>query len=327
MPVFVSVIIPTYNRSSLLTKCILALKENYLNFKYFEIIICDSNSKDSTRVKIENLKKKYFFLNIRYFNLKKNLHTAKRNKGLEESVGKYKIFLDDDCIPEKNFLKNFYFILSKNFYKHIYCGSVDYKNFKNLKNFLRYRNSRHFNFKKKHPLHKNVKDLSPATIVTMNMGFDSRITRLIKPIFDERFNLYGFEDFEFGYRLKKHNIRIIPCKPLVYHYDFRSFKLYLNKLKFLGKASMMYLEKINFDAAKSNNFYKLQNTPIIRIFLKFDFFYKFLKSVESVLLTWDRKLFYFPAIYKISFIIAYLQGCHLRQRSKLDVKESSLWYK
>ena len=330
MPVFISVIIPTYNRASLLSKCILALKENYLNFKYFEIIICDSNSKDATKIKIKNLKSKYFFLNIKYFNIKKNLHSAKRNKGLAESVGKFKIFLDDDCIPEKNFIRNFYSTLSQNSHKHFYCGSVDYKNSEDLKKFLRYRKSRHFNLNKKSEVNKKAKELSPATIVTMNMGFDSRIVKLIKPFFDERFNLYGFEDFEFGYRLRKHNIKIIACKSLVYHHDFRPFKLYLNKLKFLGRNSMMYLEKINFDAAKSNNFYKLQNNLVIKILLKFNFFYKFLRYMEKTVLFWDSKLFYLPIVYKISFIIAYLQGCYLRKISKINnisVVENSLWYK
>ena len=327
MTILISVIIPTYNRSAQLTKCLLALKQNFLSFRYFEIIICDSNSKDNTNIKIKKLQKELYYLNIRYFNVNKNLNSLKRNKGLKESRGKYKIFLDDDCVPEKNFIKKYYSILNKTYTKSIYCGSVDYKEDKNLKNFLRYRRSRHFNLNKKNFSCTCIKSLTPATIVTMNMGFDSRIEKFIIPVFDERFNLYGFEDFEFGYRLKKNNIKIIAANPLIYHSDSRSFKLYLSKLKFLGEISMKYLEKINLDSAKSNNFYKLQSNVLIKFLLKFTIFYKLLKLIENFLLFLEKYFFYFSPIYKISFMVAYLQGCHIRQRDKIGYFESNIWYK
>ena len=46
--IFISVVIPTFNRSKYLLKILQKLKNNFLNFKNFEIIICDSYSKDNT---------------------------------------------------------------------------------------------------------------------------------------------------------------------------------------------------------------------------------------------------------------------------------------
>ena len=60
--VFISIVIPTFNRSSYLLKILERLKINLLSFKNFEIIICDSYSKDNTLVKINNFKKSHKFL-------------------------------------------------------------------------------------------------------------------------------------------------------------------------------------------------------------------------------------------------------------------------
>jgi glycosyltransferase involved in cell wall biosynthesis len=96
--IFISVVIPTFNRSKYLLKILQKLKNNFLNFKNFEIIICDSYSKDNTEIKINNFKQNNLFLPIQYLNIRKNIHSLKRNLGLRFAKGKYVIFLDDDCL-------------------------------------------------------------------------------------------------------------------------------------------------------------------------------------------------------------------------------------
>ena len=49
--VLVSVVIPTFNRSNYLIKILNILRSNFLNFKNFEVLICDSFSKDQTKIK------------------------------------------------------------------------------------------------------------------------------------------------------------------------------------------------------------------------------------------------------------------------------------
>lgn len=61
---YVSIIIPTYNRSFLLSKTINSfLNINYPSNKY-EIIISDNNSDDNTKFIVYGLKKKTNSLNI-----------------------------------------------------------------------------------------------------------------------------------------------------------------------------------------------------------------------------------------------------------------------
>lgn len=125
--ILVSIIITTYNRNHHLIKILECLKKNYFNFKQFEIIVCDSCSKDSTEIKVNTFKKSHSYLKITYLKTYKNLNSAKRNLGLSKALGKFVIFLDDDCYPTNDYIKNFYYVLNKKSSKNIiYCGSVKY---------------------------------------------------------------------------------------------------------------------------------------------------------------------------------------------------------
>ena len=322
--IFISIIIPTYNRSEYLLKLLLKLRSNFLNFKNFEVIICDSNSKDNTKSKIDAFKIENHFLNIRYLNIKKNIHSVKRNTGIKFSKGKYIIFLDDDCFPESTFVKDYYHLLSKND-KVIYCGSVKYSQNILKDNFIRYRQSKHFIYK------KNTSDvpqiLSAAKIVTMNMAVKKYILLKNKIFFNEDFNRYGFEDYEFGFRLIDNGFKIIQSSPLVYHLDKRNFELYLKKIRFLGFESMQYLINLNLEAAKKNNFYKLEKFLLIRFFLNFIVFKNLLLLIKKICIFLNKTFIYVPFIYKIALASAYLEGCFYRNRYNNWNNINEKWYK
>ena len=52
MKPLISIIIPTYKRSKYLVKLVNNLITNNINFKYFEIIICDSDKQKSDYLKL-----------------------------------------------------------------------------------------------------------------------------------------------------------------------------------------------------------------------------------------------------------------------------------
>lgn len=95
MPI-VSVIIPTYNRASFITKAIDSVLEQ--TFNDFEIIVIDDGSTDQTKEKLKPYQNKIIY---RY---QENQGIAKaRNQGLEIAQGDYIAFLDSDDFwkPEK----------------------------------------------------------------------------------------------------------------------------------------------------------------------------------------------------------------------------------
>lgn len=87
----VSVIIPTYNRASLLKESVQSVLSQ--TFKDFEIIIINNYSNDNTLEVVNSFNDN----RIKIINYKNNGIIAKsRNQGLMHSSGKYISFLDDD---------------------------------------------------------------------------------------------------------------------------------------------------------------------------------------------------------------------------------------
>jgi glycosyltransferase involved in cell wall biosynthesis len=87
----VSVILPTYNRASMLPRAISsALNQNYSNI---ELIVIDDCSSDETETVVRSFEDP----RIIYERLEKNSGgSAARNFGIEISLGEFIAFLDDD---------------------------------------------------------------------------------------------------------------------------------------------------------------------------------------------------------------------------------------
>jgi len=98
-----SVIVPTYNREKLLTKCL----DSLINQKYpanqYEIIVIDDGSTKENYKVVENFKKK--FPNMHYFKIKNSGSSVARNLGLQKAKGQFLTFTDDDCVVEERWLK------------------------------------------------------------------------------------------------------------------------------------------------------------------------------------------------------------------------------
>lgn len=94
----VSVILPTYNRASLLPRAIKSVLNQ--TYKSFELIIIDDNSTDNTKKNINDFKDK----RIKYIWHKENKGAAaSRNKGIKLAKGEYIAFQDsdDEWFPKK----------------------------------------------------------------------------------------------------------------------------------------------------------------------------------------------------------------------------------
>ena len=85
---YFSVIIPTFNRSGFIKSAI----DSVLGQTYedFELIVVDDGSDDGT----DKLIKEYTDKRIKYFYQENKGVSLARNKGIEESSGKYIAFLD-----------------------------------------------------------------------------------------------------------------------------------------------------------------------------------------------------------------------------------------
>ena len=99
----VSVIIPTYNNSPLLEQALSSLFQQ--TYFYWEAIIVDDGSTDSTRQRVEQLafeEPRIVYLNHNKVNQGANYC---RNLGINQAQGNYIVFLDSDDLLSKHCLK------------------------------------------------------------------------------------------------------------------------------------------------------------------------------------------------------------------------------
>ena len=98
----VSVVVPTYNRKELLEGCIDSLLKQ--SYPKYEIIVVDDGSTDGTKKLLEKYSKKN--PNLKFFTQENKGSYAARNLGIKNSKGEIICFTDDDCIADKDWIKN-----------------------------------------------------------------------------------------------------------------------------------------------------------------------------------------------------------------------------
>ena len=101
---FISVIITTYNRPDALTAVVEALFTQ--DDSEFEIIIADDGSGDNTRTAVAALQARSPVALRHVWQEDQGFRAARvRNLGTLDARGDYIIFLDGDCIPQRNFIR------------------------------------------------------------------------------------------------------------------------------------------------------------------------------------------------------------------------------
>ena len=99
IPVHASIVVPTFNgKSRQLEECLLALKHQKTRHA-FEIIVVDDGSTDQTHELVNRL------CEIQRFQQCRQGPAAARNLGIRKALGEIVLFIDDDCIPEPDWLE------------------------------------------------------------------------------------------------------------------------------------------------------------------------------------------------------------------------------
>jgi len=176
---FLSVIIPTYNRYDLLRKCLDNLVPDFqtINDKSYEIIVSDDSK---TNEEIEILKKKYPF--VTFVAGPQKGPASNRNNGAKYAKGDWLVFIDDDCLPDRNLLSSYLNEINKG----VYQGIEGYINADRLQE----------RFDEISPL-----NLTGGCFWSCNIAVDKEVFAKLNG-FDEGFPFAALEDTDFYERLK-----------------------------------------------------------------------------------------------------------------------------
>ena len=205
---FISIIIPTYNRLPILEKCLKALeKQKFTDYKIsnYEIIVVDDGSTDGT---LEWLAKNNAqFPHVRAFSQEHQGPAAARNLGIKEAKGDIIIFIDSDLVVTENFVTAHANALLEGQKK---IGSDRLFTYGWVINTCNFENPTVEPYK--------ITDFSAAYFATGNVAIARKWLEEVG-LFDTRFQLYGWEDLELGVRLKKLGLKLIKCPEAVgYHW-------------------------------------------------------------------------------------------------------------
>ncbi|PZA07590.1 MULTISPECIES: glycosyltransferase family 2 protein [unclassified Meiothermus] len=223
-----SVIIPTHNRASLVSRVTRAfLAEKGVEF---EVIVVDDGSSDDTAERLGAIPDPRLRL-VRQPNQKL---AAARNRGLQEARGTHVLFNDDDIIPEPGFL------LAHLEAHRLYPGSAIVSRVRVPDAVARTPFQRYWQAR----LHAGTDPLKPGQILGKG-GFWAASISFLRQDLPERpfgeFPAYGWEEHELGLRLWRRGVRprFWP-KAQAWHYDPVTLEAMLEKWRSMGRMAWRF---------------------------------------------------------------------------------------
>ncbi len=190
MDIKISVVIPTFNRPKLLTRCLDALLAQNIPKSDFEVIVVsDGPDKDTLLELMPWLKKKKLNLIYEHSPQRKG-PAAARNLGWLTAKAPLIAFTDDDCLPDCDWLSSFLNEFKDQTELVAYTGQTRVPIPKNPTDF-----------------HLNSAHLQTAEFITANCAC-SKAALIQTGGFDERFKLAYREDSDLQFKLLSQNIPI-----------------------------------------------------------------------------------------------------------------------
>ncbi len=200
----ISVIVPTYNRISLLQKAVSAWREVALHSEYpFELIFSDDGSNDGSVEYLESVAD----LPIVVLRNDHGGASAARNAAILRARGERLLLVGDDIFPDKQII-NVHARLGRELGKSVATlGLVEWADDLKLNHLMTHITeigNEQFSFNR---LESNS-FVDFRHFYTCNICIDRSFLLKQAALFDHRFDKYGFEDTELGYRLSLQGMKI-----------------------------------------------------------------------------------------------------------------------
>lgn len=234
---YISIVIPTYNRLPILQKCLLALENQTLTdakVNNYEVVVVDDGSSDRTLEWLANNKQQ--LPHVKTYQQNHQGAAAARNLGVKEAVGETIIFIDSDLVVTSNFIQA---------HADALVAGAQKIQSDRLFTYGAVINTNNFDNPTAEPY--KITDFSAAYFATGNVAI-ARKWLEAAGLFDTGFQLYGWEDLELGVRLKKLGLKLIKCPAAVgYHwhppFNLEQIPTLIEKERERGRMGIVFYQK------------------------------------------------------------------------------------
>jgi glycosyltransferase involved in cell wall biosynthesis len=205
----VTVVVPAYNRSRDLERCLAALRAQTIAPELLEVIVVDDGSTDDTSAMLQRVAAGW--PRLRFFRQTNAGPATARNTGIANAKHTIVAFTDDDCVPTPDWTS---------------------------------RIAQRFDAGLKGCLHGTVRSSLPSStfvhsvvaegaVITSNLAIERKVFDEVG-VFDEKFRAPWCEDADLFYRLKKAGVAITYDPTLVVDHPprYQGFRSFFRKSRF-----------------------------------------------------------------------------------------------
>ena len=307
-----SIIIPTFNRKEILKETLRRIFEQDFDRTKYEVVVIDDGSSDGTCEFLKTLKSP---INFRFAGFTMSKGRAKaRNAAIRMANGKYILMLDDDVWVDNSFIK-MHFSTHRLFDKDVVVLG-DYPPALNIPQTVWNLYLFQHHFKISEGLKQNATNLPYYLLRTGNISLKREVLEKVG-LFDENFNVYGGEDTDLGYRLKKQGYKLVYREIMGWHYFNADLRSILNKAYQRGSSACLLVKKYP-ELWKDMQFHSIfyNNSPLWKNVLKFLLYLKIVINLNKILVQLLSRLKFTKGI-----VLKYLLGILEWQYYALGVKE------
>ena len=302
-----SVLIPTFNRASILKRTLQALASQCPGAGSFEVLVVDDGSTDRTPEEVRLLQENYP-VPLHYFFQPNRKQGAARNLGARNAQGRFLVFLGDDTVPVKGFLKEHRKAheaqrsFGEELSKIVVIGYTTWPRDFSRTRFLEYIGEKGWQFG--FSLIEDHEDVPFNFFYTSNLSL-SRSFFLQAEGFDEDFHEYGWEDIELSVRLKSLGMRIVyNDAAAAHHHHFMTLWSFLQRQRKVGYSAWDFYKR----HPEMGTFLSVDRIPRYRLrdHLKMRFLARLCRIFERT--DWPDLSGYYPDILSYYYMLGMIAG-------------------
>lgn len=237
----ISVVVPTYRRPELLSKCLDSLAEQDMRPDGYEVVVIDDGSGDGTQAVLREHSEGW--ANLRWFTQPVNRGpAAARNRGVVEAIAPLILFIDDDIVATPDLVSRhaaFYEACDDDAVGVV--GHVSWLPELPVSDFMRWLDSTTLQFA--------FESMAPGQVehpweafYTCNLSLPRRMLEDAGG-FDERFPYPAFEDIDMGLRLARAGFRLVYVPAaLAWHSRAVTLEVFCRRMKTVGESAVLLRE-------------------------------------------------------------------------------------